>query len=225
MLIVYDADQIRHPDSHLFEPRYWEEQGAVTGHATGRGSTLFLETEFGHAVLRQYLRGGWSARVSRDRYVFSGFEQSRPVKEYQVLEALSVAGLPVPEPLAAICVRDGRLYSGWLMTRRIMHSVPLADVIGSRRDTPDLWRETGACIRRFHDFGLVHADLNARNILVAEDGIHLIDFDQARFRPGEPVNGEGNLNRLKRSLVKLWPAGKKPALQTAWTALKVAYDE
>ena len=224
MLIVYDADQIRHPDSHLFEPRYWEEQGAVTGHATGRGSTLFLETEFGHAVLRQYLRGGWAARVSRDRYVFSGFEQSRPVKEYQVLEALSVAGLPVPEPLAAICVRDGRLYSGWLMTRRIMHSVPLADVIGSRRDTPDLWRETGACIRRFHDFGLVHADLNARNILLAEDGIHLIDFDRARLRKGDSRAFSSNLRRLHRSLEKVWPKASRGRLDPAWIALLGGYD-
>jgi 3-deoxy-D-manno-octulosonic acid kinase len=68
--------------------------------------------------------------------------------------------------------------------------------------------------------------LNARNILLdAESQVFLIDFDRARFRPGERVNGEGNLNRLKRSLAKLWPANEKSAQQLAWTELKAGYDE
>jgi 3-deoxy-D-manno-octulosonic acid kinase len=33
-----------------------------------------------------------------------------------------------------------------------------------------LWRATGACIRRFHEEGVVHADLNARNILIRDSG-------------------------------------------------------
>ncbi len=58
--------------------------------------------------------------------------------EYKVLEQLVAAGLPVPEPLTAMCVRDGRFYSGWLMTRRIMGVTPLADLIESHRGDQEL---------------------------------------------------------------------------------------
>jgi 3-deoxy-D-manno-octulosonic acid kinase len=222
--IVYDADCIRHPDRAFFEPEFWQKQGAVVGVAAGRGRALLLETEFGPAVLRQYLRGGWAARVSRDRYAFSGYENSRPVREYEVLEQLFSAGLPVPRPIAALCAREGRFYSGWLMTRRIMDVLPLADVIGSQLDTPELWRNTGACIRRFHDFGAVHADLNARNILVGENAIHLIDFDRSRLKKKDSRAFSANLRRLHRSLQKVWPKTSRGRLEGAWNTLLAGYD-
>jgi 3-deoxy-D-manno-octulosonic acid kinase len=226
LLIVYDADHIQHPGAHLFEPEHWRGQGAVAGQAQGRGSVLFLETDFGPAALRQYLRGGWAARVSRDRYRFSGFERSRPMNEYKLLEKLSTAGLPVPEPLAAICIREGACYTGWLMTRRLMDVSPLADVIESHREDPGLWLKAGACIRRFHDFGLIHADLNARNILVGEDDrIFLIDFDRSRVRTGDSSAYSANLRRLHRSLQKLWPKAFRGYLEPCWTALLKGYDE
>ena len=112
------------------------------------------------------------------------------------------------------------------MTARIETAKTLADLLISDDVADAVWVSVGKCIRRFHDAGVWHADLNARNILLGADfQVYLIDFDQARFRPEKPVNGEGNLNRLKRSLVKLCPAGKMPALQSAWIGLRVADDE
>ena len=214
------------PDVHLFDPGYWEQQGALVGKATGRGRVLLLDTESGPAVLKQYLRGGWAARVSRDRYVFSGFDRSRPLMEFKILEQLSAAGLPVPEPLAAMCRQQGRVYSGWLMTRRILDAEPLADQVAIRRGDPLMWRKTGACIRRFHEFGLVHADLNARNILVGgDDSIHLVDFDRARIRKGESRAYGANLRRLHRSLEKNWPDSFRGYLESCWILLLEGYDE
>jgi len=225
LVIVYDADHIRHPGEYLFDPAHWEEQGALVGKATGRASVLLLETEFGPAVLKQYLRGGWAARVSRHHYVFSGFERSRPLMEFKILEQLCAAGLPAPEPLAAICRRDGKVYSGWLMTRRIMHAEPLADRVAARPGDPSMWRKTGVCIRRFHEFGLVHADLNARNILVGEgDVIHLVDFDRSRVRKGDSRAFAVNLRRLRRSLEKNWPDRFRGDLQSCWIFLLEGYD-
>ena len=65
LVIVYDAEQVQQPGPHLFDETYWRERGAVEGEAAGRGSALFLDTPFGPAVLRRYLRGGWPAKVSR----------------------------------------------------------------------------------------------------------------------------------------------------------------
>lgn len=224
LFIVYDADLIRHPGATLFDPAHWERQGAVAGKARGRGCAWFLETDFGAAVLKQYLRGGWAARVSRDRYVFSGFERSRPVREFRILEILNGAGLPAPEPLAALCRRDGGFYSGWILTRRIMDGEPLAEQLAARNSDRDLWRAVGACIRRFHSAGLVHADLNARNILVGPSGgVHLIDFDRSRISPGDERAFEANLARLRRSLEKTWPDQLDKNLESCWRLLRAGY--
>jgi 3-deoxy-D-manno-octulosonic acid kinase len=224
-LIVYDADVIEHPGSCLFSPDYWSEQGAVTGTATGRGSVLFLDSPFGPAVLRQYLRGGWAAKASRDRYVFSGFEQSRPVAEFAVLEQLSTAGLPAAAPLAAMCAREGPFYRGWILMRMISGVMPLADLISKRRLDEDFWLQVGACIRRFHDFGVVHADLNARNILVSKtNDVYLVDFDRARLRARDHRAFSINLRRLHRSLQKVWPEPGREHLHACWMKLLEGYD-
>ena len=220
--IVYDADAVQQPDAALFDPAYWKRQGAIAGTAKGRGRALYLVTEMGPAVLRQYLRGGWPARVSRDRYVFAGHPRSRPVREFHVLAELAARGLPCPAPLAALCQREGGLYTGWLLMRRIMHAGPLAELVQGGLDNAALWRDVGSCIRRFHDHGVVHADLNARNILVG-NGIHLIDFDRARIRPGDRRAFEANLRRLRRSLARFMPGEDR--LKIGWERLMEAYSE
>jgi 3-deoxy-D-manno-octulosonic acid kinase len=225
LVIVYAADIIQHAAPFLFDPEYWSEQGAITGEGVGRGRALFLETEFGPAVLRQYLRGGWAARFSRDRYFFSGFDRSRPMAEFAVLDKLSTEGLPVPEPLAAMCVREGAFYTGWLLMRKIQNVDALADLISLREGAPGFWRAIGACIRRFHEYGLVHADLNARNILIGEgDEVHLIDFDRARLCPGDSRAFSNNLRRLHRSLQKVWPREHRGHIESCWSLLLAGYD-
>jgi 3-deoxy-D-manno-octulosonic acid kinase len=224
-VIVYDAGRLQQPGPGLFDAVEWERQGRVVGHAVGRGSVLLLETGFGPAVLRQYLRGGWPARISRDRYFFTGFERSRPLAEFRMLAALTKEGLPVPAPLAAMCRRQGLFYRGWLLMDRIMPARALADLLGERAPQPGLWRDTGAAIARFHRAGVVHADLNARNILVSQEGeIHLVDFDRARYSANDASAFRGNLDRLRRSLEKLWPAASRDRLEACWAELLGGYE-
>jgi 3-deoxy-D-manno-octulosonic acid kinase len=223
-LIVYDADRVQEPRPVLFDPAYWKREGRLAGHAVGRGSALLLDTEFGPAVLRQYLRGGWPAHISRDRYLFTGFGRSRPMNEFRMLATLSDMGLPVPRPLAALCRRQGMLYRGWLLMDRILQAQTLADVLAGQSQSSVLWRGTGETIARFHRAGVVHADLNARNILVAEDDvIHLVDFDRARFAADGSAAFRANLKRLRRSLEKLWPPAAHDRLAACWAELLGGY--
>jgi 3-deoxy-D-manno-octulosonic acid kinase len=188
-----------------------------------------LNTPFGPAVLRTYLRGGWAARWSRDRYLFTGFDRSRPLREARLLERLLSLGMPVPQPLAAQCTRGGLSYNGALLMRRIMPAVALADLLATTSPQEVYWFHTGRCIRRFHEIGLVHPDLNARNILVshpesAEAGIYLIDFDRAFFRLQATRLFKSNLQRLQRSLLKLWPAQRSCSLEPCWEQLMSGYN-
>ena len=228
-MIVYDADCIQRPDKSWFVPGFWRQSGAVTGTASGRGSSLMLETPFGPAVLRTYLRGGWMARLSRDRYLFTGYHKSRPLAEVQILAKLLDMDLPVPQPLAGQCQRDGMTYCGALLTRQIIPAVPLADRLIGMAAGSAAWSLIGHCIRRFHDAGVVHPDLNARNILLGAHGgetgdIYVVDFDRAYLRAGAFRCFRSNMDRLHRSLQKLWPAGHASQLQACWQDLMAGYD-
>src|SRR5690554_7228301 len=67
-------------------------------------------------------------------------------------------------------------YKAWIILRRLADSQPLPEA--ENVADPELWFRVGSVVRRFHDAGLNHVDLNCDNILVAPDGVYLIDFDR-----------------------------------------------
>ena len=230
LAIVYDADQVAQAGEHLFDPVYWQKNNAITRTASGRGNALMLATPFGPAVLRTYLRGGWAARLSHNRYIFTGFERSRPVSELRVLASLWSRGLPVPQPLAAFCRRHGLTYSGALLTRCISNARTLADQMEDLAPGHPGWFLVGACIRKFHDAGVIHPDLNARNILLCERNgevgqAFLVDFDRASLRLARKSDCKRNLDRLDRSLRKMWPVLNRDRLAECWAELIKGYNE
>jgi len=223
--VTYDAGLMEVPGPDNFSVDYWRSREAVTGEAIGRGSAWFVETPHGPVVLRHYLRGGWAATVSRQNYFFTGVMNSRPFREYHVLVELYAKGLPVPRPIAALCEHRGVLSTGAIMTACIPSAKTLADILAAGNTVEGICSKVGSCIRKFHEAGAWHADLNVRNILLDADyNVYLIDFDRARFNPGKRVNGEGNLKRLKRSFQKLWAANGIPEQLPAWHELKAGYD-
>ncbi len=189
-----------------FSPAYWRERGGVTGEAPGRGASLFLEAPDRpdeQWVLRPYRRGGLIARINDARYLWTGRERTRAFRELRLTAALYARGLPVPRPVAAGVWQHGATYQAALITVRLTGARALADCLQDADAA--LLERVGATIRRFHDAGLDHVDLNARNLLVGPDGeVFLIDLDRCRLRrPGRWQ--ASNLARLERSLVKFVP--------------------
>ena len=228
--IVYDGDLVEQPDFQWFDPEYWLANHAVRGMQSGRGNTLTIETPVGPAVLRNYLRGGWAAHLSRDRYIYTGFSRSRPFREMQLLARLRDMRLPVPLPLAAACRRHGLTYSGALLTRQIDGATTLADRLGDIQGERSGWIAVGQCIRRFHLAGIAHPDLNARNILLSSHAgdsgqVHLVDFDRGSLSPAGRRHCLANLRRLRRSLEKLWPEPQLNGLEGCWLELINGYNE
>ena len=78
----------------------------------------------------------------------------------------------------------------------------------------------GECIGRLHAHGVHHADLNAHNLLLGDDGtVYVLDFDRGRIRPRGAWE-QAVLERLQRSLRKV-TAGLPPDRfdEAAWQAL------
>ncbi len=220
--IVYDADVLSAPQPALFETGYWRDQQALEGSAPGRGSASFVRMGTGSAVLRRYLRGGWVARWNRDRYWYTGLARSRPFAEFELLRRMTADGLRVPTPLAALCDRHGLFYRAALLTERIAPAQPLEAHCGASDFD---WSHLGRALAEFHRAGVRHADLNARNILIHErtGEVWLIDFDRCSYRPGQPVSGPAQLDRLQRSCRKFWPP-QGADFASSWKALMQGYD-
>ena len=91
--------------------------------------------------------------------------------------------------------------------------------------TDEDWAVAGRCIRRFHDAGVRHADLNANNIMLdGRGGAWLLDFDRGRVQRPGPWR-EQVLARLARSLEKIGRgAGRGDEWQARFAALKLAHD-
>ena len=221
--IVFDRERLRQADPDWLSPAAWGERARPVG-SGGRGSAWFVDAPFGACVLRQYLRGGLAARISRDRYLWQGASRTRSFAEFRLMRELLVRGLPLPRPLAASYVREGLSYRAAILLERLMEVRSLADralVAGSGAP----WEEAGRLIARFHREGPDHADLNAHNLLFDGNGRGwMIDFDRCRLRI--PATGwrEANLRRLLRSLHKLRGEREAGQVEADFARLRRAYE-
>ncbi|MDX1460844.1 MAG: 3-deoxy-D-manno-octulosonic acid kinase [Xanthomonadales bacterium] len=222
--IVYDAERWSDVRPEVFREDWWERLGRVSGSARGRGSAIFIDAPFGPGVLKQYRRGGLPAKFVTGQYLFTGYQRSRPFREFSLLSRLQDLGLPVPAPLAACCARSGLLYRGALITERVSNAVTLSDYLCL--ETPDdrqLYR-VGETVARFHSRGVRHADLNGANIMVTDEGnVVLLDFDRGHFDPRSPIKGRRSLNRLRRSLEKL--DIDAAVLEACWRSLEKGHHD
>jgi 3-deoxy-D-manno-octulosonic acid kinase len=201
--MLYDGSRVSNLGAAWFDPQHWESRGEVEGTARGRGTAHYIKSDGRKFVLRHYRRGGFAAHFSRDKYFWKGEDDTRPFAEWQLTYRLHRAGLPVPAPLAARYQHDGMTYTGDIITERLNTVGSLAECLAQGALSILTWIEMGRCIRRFHDLGVCHADLNAHNLLLNEDAkVYMIDFDQCQLRRAG-LWRDGNLVRLRRSLEKV----------------------
>lgn len=221
--ILYDAELPVQAEPELFDPAAWARRGQLSGGARGRGEAVFLQDGGREYVLRHYRRGGLPGRFIRDHYLWTGLQRTRAWREWYLTAELFRLGLPVPRPVAARVERRGLWYRADLITQRIPDARSLAQALAGHPLEAAQWQAIGSCLRRFHDAGLYHADLNAHNILLSDGQVFLIDFDRGRLRADGPWRRR-NLDRLLRSLRKLYTEAIDFAFHEAdWKALLEGY--
>lgn len=223
--VIVDARHAQAFDEAMFDPLYWQRLEAVTDTAGGRGRVLFVAAGEEQWVLRHYHRGGMMTPALGDLYLWTGAARTRSMSEFRLLAALHDEGFPVPRPVAARYNREGIFYRADLITVCIPEARSLAAIATRAMPEEPLWRAIGACIKRFHDAGVFHADLNAHNIVLdARQDVFLVDFDRGRKRQGEAWK-RSNLRRLNRSLHKIGLSLTEPEFeQRQWRALTEGYE-
>ena len=215
-------------DKDWFSMAAWKAQNAIEGTAAGRGTVWFIKTEQGQYVLRRYRRGGLIAKLTQFNFLFRGFKNTRPYQELKLLEFMREQGLPVPEPIAGHCQRIGVQYQAEIITKLIPDAKELFTCLLDQEQTSAAnlnWYEIGKTIKRLHDAGVNHTDLNCHNIMIdLAQKVWIIDFDKCHQASIAKDWQEANLLRLKRSFEK--EASKHPNFQfkqANWQTLLEGY--
>ncbi|WP_232847224.1 3-deoxy-D-manno-octulosonic acid kinase [Shewanella nanhaiensis] len=217
--------------SNWFTMEYWQQKSAITGSSKGRYTTWFVKPDLSVGddnqwVLRHYYRGGLMEKLSKDSYLYTGLNKTRAFAELALLVRLYNEGFPVPKPVAANVERHGLHYRADIIIERVEGAQDLVAKLSKSSMSDSQWQQLGSCIAQFHQRGVYHADLNAKNILITEDQFYLIDFDRGEIRNPSTKWQTANLERLERSFNK-----EKGILSTLhftqenWQALMAGYSK
>lgn len=222
--IYYDSTLINEDIELLFEPRYWQEKKLVVGSAIGRGTTWFVKMQTIEGALRHYRRGGLFGKIISDHYLFLGWDKTRSLQEFKLLQQLSKAGINVPRPIAARVTKKTFCYQADLLSEKIPNAQDLVAILQNKSLPNTIYHKIGQEIQKMHQTQVNHTDLNIHNILIDKTNkVWIIDFDKCAQQSGEHWK-EKNLQRLKRSFVKEVKKCNIHWREGDWKALLAGYQ-
>ncbi len=199
------------PLAKLGWPEWSAVEHALCGGSANQGRTataiLALPDRAERIHLRPVRHGGLLAPLWREAI----WGVTRPAAELRATARLRAAGAPVPRPVLVAARRAvGPLWSAVVGTEHVEGARDGIAWLAARPGRAELLRgarAAGAAIRRFHDAGGAHADLQIKNLLLRERGgdsqVLVIDLDRARAgSPPDPARRMRELMRLVRALHK-----------------------
>lgn len=193
------AGLIREKEATVIADAMFGRVGCEPAGKEGRAELMRFALDDGHGLLRTFRRGGLARYFFRDVYLL----QNRAYRELRVQAVLYGKGFPVPEPLGAVWRRSRMVYRGAIASREVDGQDLFHYLSTGPADADGVMTRIGVLIRRMHDLGVYHADLQVRNLLVADEDLYVIDFDNARIRECLPPRLRArNLFRFRRSLRK-----------------------
>lgn len=169
---------------------------------TGRGTAYAIRHHDEDPwLVRHYHRGGAIARVLKDRYAKGG---NRAVEELKVSVIARARGIPTPEVMAAVCY-PSRMFARFdIAVGFIEQSRDLAQMLFEERVVAaEEIAKAASLITTMVQGGLLHADLNLKNILIAPDRAYVLDLDRCKVVE-EPTAHDADVMRRRfvRSLEK-----------------------
>lgn len=216
----------------LGDPRRWDDvlEGADAG--AGRGPTGRLSLPTGlRIVVKKMRRGGWLGSLWKDRFLGTG----RPLSNLALPAEVARRGIPTAAPVALL-LRGGPpgFFEAWLAFEEVTGASDLFSRLSERPSpAPAELAAVMGLVRRIHDLGLEHHDLNLGNLLVRKRSssayeCFVVDLDRVILRDGPvPFRArQSALRRIERSYLKRFglegPLGSQGS--DLWYSLYAATD-
>lgn len=182
-------------------------------------------------IIRKYHHGGIFGNFGKDLYLFG----SRAFKELILTEEVRACGIPTSEPVCAIHQSIFPFfYKAYLLSLEIPDAHDLKRFlieIGKELSPQNLIikrriiRSIGSLVKKFHDNGFFHRDLQLKNILVSRGQTFIIDFDRCYRKSQLSLKQKiNNILRLKRSVEK-WKRTGLPVTRTDQMRFFLSYIE
>ncbi len=199
---------------------------------SGRGPVGRVTLPSGvRVVLKKLRRGGATGAIWRDRFLGT----RRIAANVWIPIEVARRGIPTASPVCLL-VREGPrgLFQAWLAAEEISEAEDLRGWLArSGADLDPVLAETLVTVRRMHDAGVDHRDLNLGNLLVRKGPARwesfVVDLDRARIRKG-PLGFRARqeaIRRIVRSYVKVFgetgPLGGR--WESAWYDLYADRDD
>jgi hypothetical protein len=184
-------------------------------------------------VVRQLSHGGLLAPITGRRFLRRG--TPRPFNELLLSVTLQQAGIATPAVVAAVVYAAGAFYGGEVAREEIPDAHDLADCLfgevaldASQRGA--VLVAAGRLIGALHRTGVLHPDLNLRNVLIenpaAEAAAYILDIEKCRVvRPLSGAQREAMLARLARSAHKFEISSGRHISADEWTVFRAAYKQ
>jgi 3-deoxy-D-manno-octulosonic acid kinase len=213
-------------DVETYLSRHQQEARTVSGRrphlsvAIGSGERM---------IVRHYSHGGLLGFATRDLYC----RGSRSFRELALTEEVRASGIPTVHSIGAIHQRVLLFfYRAYLLTREIPQARNFIEYLNETGRSAQgeslsrkrrILRDAGLTLRKFHEAGYFHADLQLKNLLVVDAQTSLIDFDRS-YRKQSLSHKErlNNLLRLNRSADK-WKQKGLPITRTDRWRFFLAY--
>lgn len=153
----------------------------------GRGPAYAIPAADGRWVVRHFRRGG-AARWLGDRYLALGMP--RPVAELLASDTARRRGVDTPEVQAVLIHPAGAFYRADIATAHVPSSTDLAQVLfgataAEAEDRVQACAAAGRLLRVLTERGILHADLNVKNVLLGRTTRpprpYLLDLDRCQL--------------------------------------------
>ncbi|RMG44961.1 MAG: hypothetical protein D6718_08795 [Acidobacteria bacterium] len=172
------------------------------GPGTGRGPRAMVDLPGGGRVfVKQALRGGLPARITRDRHLW----RRRFLRDLDRARRAAACGCPVVPWLGAVFERARPGWRVFLIAPWIEGGIDLARLMGRTRDPREaeaIWRAALDAVGAMHRGGMYHRDLNLGNLVARRSAsgweVVVVDLDRPRLYAG-PVPRR----RRRRALARL----------------------
>ncbi|HSG81811.1 MAG TPA: lipopolysaccharide kinase InaA family protein [Gemmatimonadota bacterium] len=184
-------------------------------------------------IVRQLSHGGLLAPITGRRFLRRG--TPRPFNELQLSLTLRQAGIHTPAVVAAAVYHRGLFYGGDVAREAIGDAHDLADCLFGEIELDASQRGTvlvaaGRLIGSLHRAGVLHPDLNLRNILIQNPqeaaAAYILDIEKCRIVPQlSGAQREGMLARMARSAHKFEIGTGRHISADEWMVFRAAYKQ